>query len=717
MIPLAHSARNGKPPQSYREHVTGVVGRACNNVDKILPFAETGKADSYIEIVKSAATYHDLGKLAIQNQDVLSEKIKSAHLPIEHRDAGVKHLIGCDAEQPSATLVYAHHYPGLPNLKEEKVKFLPFRFQEAIVDSDMHLQEYLDLHSKETGCVDDPKRADSAPKLSSLEYRILLSCLVDADYSDTAGEQLQYTDTCWDERLKKLDCYVRDLQKKSYNSQSERNQLRSELYDCCRNADTEEPLEYCDSPVGTGKTTAVMAHMLKLASKNRLRHIFVILPYTNIISQTTEILREAVVLDGENPEEIVAEHHHQADFENPELRHLASTWTAPIIVTTAVQFFETIASNLPSKLRKLHQLPGSGIIIDESHAVLPTKLMPLSWKWLTELATKWGCRFCLCSGTSFKFWDTSAFKKIADVKVSPLITGQLSKKLEQFENKRIYLSVRVQNVPHFQNISELIDCINQFHGSRLVVLNTVRSAAFLAMTLRNCGHDVLHLSTSLTPNDREVVINEVKRRLDVTTNYSSDWTLVATSCIECGMDFSFHYGFCEMRSLQSYLQLGGRINRNNEYDDSLLICFTATVDGFGFNPSFEIPKNVFRKQIQSDHLSTLTITDAVSKNFDIECREMGDLSDEICKQERQYAFVDVAKKFRIIPDDTITVIADLSLSEKLRTGAAVSARELQRGSIYIRKSIVKQLNIKDGELPFLSAEQYDCFLGYMKSLL
>ena len=127
------------------------------------------------------------------------------------------------------------------------------------------------------------------------------------------------------------------------------------------------------------------------------------------------------------------------------------------------------------------------------------------------------------------------------------------------------------------------------------------------MTLRSAGHDVLHLSTALTPSDREVVIDEVKRRLDPPTNHNTDWTLFATGCVECGMDFSFHYGFCELRSLQSYLQLGGRIDRNSEYDDSSLICFTAMTDAFGFNPSFEIPKNMFKKHlhIESSELPSL----------------------------------------------------------------------------------------------------------------
>lgn len=717
MIPLAHSAKNGKPSQLYSDHISGVLRIARENLEGILSSVAEEKAGRYQAILEDAATYHDLGKLNVQNQNVLNGKIKAAHLPVQHRDAGVKYLIGSARERPSSTLVYAHHRPGLPNLMEQKNQAFPFRFPTAMADSDSHIQDYIDLHRQETTNAAGSSSADSTPKLSAMEYRILLSCLVDADYSDTAGEQLPCPEPRWTERLNKLNCYVRDLQGNSDSLHFERNQLRSEFYAYCRNTPATEALEYCDSPVGTGKTTAVMSHMLKSAAENGLRHIFVVLPYTNIISQTVEVLRKALVLDGEDPAEIVAEHHHQADFVSVELRHMASTWTAPIIVTTAVQFFETMASNFPPKLRKLHRLPDSGIIIDESHAALPLKMMPSAWKWITELTNKWGCRFCLCSGTSFKFWETMTFVKLADSKINPLLTGELAEKLERYENNRVCLKAWKQDVPHFHGALALASYLEQFKGSRLIVLNTVRSAAYFANLLRNNGRDVLHLSTALTPSDRENVIEEVKRRLDPQKNYDNDWTLVATSCVECGMDFSFHYGFCELRSLQSYLQLSGRISRNGEYADGSLICFTVTDNGFGYNPSFEISKNVFMKQIQSGRLIDITITQAVSESFDMECKEMGGLTDVICKYERKCAFSDVAKSFRMIPDDTITVVTDPEFAEKLRTCAVVSVRELQRGSVNIRKSLISKLGLTDAELPVLSSEQYDGFLGYMKSIL
>ena len=132
----------------------------------------------------------------------------------------------------------------------------------------------------------------------------------------------------------------------------------------------------CEGPVGLGKTTAVTAHLLRRAIKNGLRHLIIVAPYTNIISQTAKVLRRALTLSGESPEEVVAEHHHRADFSGRADRELAVLWRAPVILTTAVQFFETLASNHPGQLRKLHELPGSGIFLDEAHAALPARLWP-----------------------------------------------------------------------------------------------------------------------------------------------------------------------------------------------------------------------------------------------------------------------------------------------------------------------------------------------------
>jgi len=709
---LAHSSRNGKPPQSYRDHVAGTVKNTCENIAAILPFVLPEKCDDYRAIVTAAAIFHDLGKLERRNQAVLCDIKKANKLPVEHRDAGTIFLLECCQNKIAATLIYSHHRPGLPNLMEERLKDKPFRYMDAKECTDDYINECLRLHNEEIEGVELASTQRS--KLSSMEYRMLLSCLVDADYSDTSGERPVIPLLQWKQRLQRLKQYVNDLQAGAPDTK--RNQLRLQMFRGCESAFVSEPLEYCDSPVGSGKTTAVMAHMLQKAIAHNLRHIIIVLPFTSIISQTVDVLRQAIVLEGEDPFAIVAEHHHQADFENIELRHLASTWTAPVIVTTAVQFFETLASNIPSKLRKLHQLPGCGIIIDESHAALPAKLMPPAWKWIVELTEQWGCHFCLCSGTSSKFWENIFFQKISSHTVAPILTLELTNELNKFENGRVCISVIKEQPLHFNSVNELIRFIMGSPGSRLVVIDTIQSAAFLAKTMRGEGYDVLHLSTALTPNDRARVLDEVNRRLDPRFGYNDSWTLVATSCVECGMDFSFRYGFCEMRSLQSCWQLSGRVSRNGEYNDGKLICFTIADAGFLRNPMFDIPRSVFSKQISSGKLAKQTITEAVTEGFDMECRESGGLPEEICKLDKQYAFLDVAKKFRVIEDDTITVIADQNLADKISMGEYVAPIDLQKGSVNLRQSVMKKLCVDATEIPVLLPCQYDDFLGYMKTL-
>ena len=127
----------------------------------------------------------------------------------------------------------------------------------------------------------------------------------------------------------------------------------------CAIQDTENtpPITYCDAPVGTGKTTAVMAHLLSTAAKQSLRRVFVILPFTNIITQSVKVYREALVLPGERAEDVVAEIHHRVDFDAPASRKLTAMWDAPVIVTAAVVFFETLASATPSALRRMQNLP------------------------------------------------------------------------------------------------------------------------------------------------------------------------------------------------------------------------------------------------------------------------------------------------------------------------------------------------------------------------
>lgn len=432
MTMYAHSACAGRREQTYAEHIRGVREKLAAALSAMSPYLTAERLRNYGRILSAAAEYHDLGKLNANNQAVLSGRVKADRLPVAHQDAGVKLLLGNSVEKAEATLVFSHHKPGLPNIGEHDSSGFPFRFPEAIHDSDLNAQSYLETHMRLLGDGCAPIDDSASPKLSSLDHRMLLSCLVDADYSDTGGERIEEHEPRWDERLQRLKEYVERLSRDGTQRDSRRNELRRELFRSYMEASTDDALVYCDSPVGTGKTTAVLAHMLGAAMAHRLRQIFIILPYTGIITQTVKVLREAIVLDGEDPRQAVAELHHHADYSEPSLRHLASTWSAPIIVTTAVQFFETLAACHPAKLRKQHRLPGSGVVLDEYHAALPVKLMPLAWRWLTELSSNWGCRICMCSATTMRFWEMKQFIGKSGQAAVPLLPDGVSERLNRF---------------------------------------------------------------------------------------------------------------------------------------------------------------------------------------------------------------------------------------------------------------------------------------------
>lgn len=728
---LAHSA--GKkppvPPQGYSVHVSNVLRRVEENINRLISHYN-GDVAYFQEAVRASAIFHDMGKLDDENQKVLWGKV-AKKLPINHVDAGTANLIEADFVE-SALLVYSHHI-GLQSIPEEMSKEELFlRDPDTFARTKQNLRKYLMNHNQ---CVSD---SVSTTKIgpsdwSGLTRRIGLSCLVDADHGDTAENYqkefpVSYPECKWRERLKKLDQYVNKLNNEG--DQNDRNTLRKKIYRACKEANTKISLYTCDSPVGTGKTTAVMAHLLKAAVDNNLRHIIVVLPYTNIIKQSVDVYRKVLVLPGEQPEEVVAEHHHQADFEDIEVRQLTTLWKAPIIVTTAVQFFETIASNHPSKVRKLHELPGSGIFVDETHAAIPTFLWPQTWNWLKELSERWSCHFVFGSGSLPRFWNLRDLMKSPE-ELPDLVNEDIRKGALKLERKRI----TPKRHPTVLDIESLLQLILSTSGPRLVIMNTVQSAAVVADKLARkiYGEEytidiftsrVIHLSTSLTPIDRDEIVKIVSKRLDPNNDeYNRDFTVVATSCVEAGVDFSFRSAFRERAGTANLIQVGGRVRRHNEEFEPKLIDFKIEAPLINKHPAFDLSRQVLEKlfdegKVETDPPSEL-VTEAMRREL---MSDTGTKHETILNKEDEADYPAVAEMYRVIADSSLLVLVDEELKKRLQNGENVDPRELNRKSVHIWKS--KKLKTPAYELegfPGLYAwpvDLYDkSFLGYMKGLL
>ena len=712
--------------QSYARHVIGVYEYAKRYLRLLAPLLPPTILEGLKTALLPAVTFHDLGKLDDDNQAVLRGEKKSHTLPIVHSDAGVAKLL-CDERVQSALLVASHH-TGLLNLVEEINRGDDFfRISEPSKRMREPLELLLKRHSEAlqgiTGLTHDVL-AEVTPQNLTVFLRMALSCLVDADHTDSAMPNRPIDDIKQEiplpllpeRRLEALDTYI-----SHFTQKSERDNLRSFIYKACRDQVLDEKIVACDNPVGSGKTTAVMAHLLKIASIRGLQRIFVVLPFTNIIRQSADVYRKALILPGENPNDIVVEVHHLADFTDEASRELAIRWSAPIVVTTAVAFFETLASAHPSSLRRLHELAGAAVFVDEAHAALPAKLLPVAWRWIQALADEWNVHWVLASGSLVHFWEMKEVLNSSGsstLRTVPfLATNVLRKQAVEYEQSRVIF----KSLDGLLAIDNLLEYVTQTPGPRLVILNTVQNAAVVARAFERSGQfsAVFHLSTALTPADREVMLETVKKHLTEDTN--GNWILVGTSCIEAGMDLDFATGFREMSSLTSLIQSSGRVNRSGKRKGATMFSFRLREeDGIISNKGMEDSIRVLRELLAMGcPVSSDLCTEALRRELLLDPHSESLLA-QICQSENECNFPKVEKLFKIINADTRTVVIGNELVQKIESFESVDWREIQRNSVQIwgyriEKLHIPELNRHPGV--FKWHLNYSSFLGYMEGVL
>lgn len=764
---LAHSARPERecPSQTYADHVRGVVADALWRMRAMLRHYAYGdyseesrlRRRELLSIVRDGASFHDFGKLDDGFQETLwQNRTSSRH--VRHEDAGAV-LLSRRGSMEAAGLVAAHHrglmryelvraQPGLSNRREKRLGGHPFRVDDSATRqaSDERIETYWHRHEESVGLrpTSDPS---GASRCSGFVRRLLLSVVVDADHTNTAAHYDPDQSVLpplprWGERLAALDAYVSGLSKEGQaegmkeEASRVRQQLRDDLYAECRKASPDGRLIACDAVVGAGKTTAILAHLLKVAEERGLRHIFVVLPYTNIITQSVKVYRDALRLPNESMadmEAIVTEHHHQAVFEDVSLRDLTTLWRAPIIVTTAVQFFETLASNTPAKLRKLHELPGSAVFLDEAHAALPADMWPVCWKWLNEWVHDWNGHAVLASGSLAEFWSLEEFRSIVEGNepgqtcraATPYVVSLPVGFADRFKEAE-HARIRFESIKQALSADELCERIEKTPGPRLVIVNTVQSAAVIAKHLmaKRQKQEILHLSTALAPKDRKKIIDKIKTCLS--SGHQRNWTLVATSLVEAGMDFSFATGFRQRCSAASLIQTGGRINRNAEvagfgmvYDFDF-----ADIQIFPDNPSLRNSKQALLEAFELGWFASVQPSDlpkicrfALQREFMVKQQNQAWAA---VRSEIDMDYPAVAEMCRVIRNDTRLVVVDRQMAERIRLGIRIGHNDLVQSSVQVYSS--KAVNL--GFAPLLAGTQElfvlpegwaydpDCF-GYM----
>ncbi|ENT9837645.1 TPA: CRISPR-associated helicase/endonuclease Cas3 [Pseudomonas aeruginosa] len=506
------------------------------------------------ELAALAGLLHDLGKYT----DEFQRRIAGDAIRVDHTTRGA--MLAVERYGALGQLLaygIAGHHTGLANGREAGERT-------ALVDrlKGIGLPRLL-----EAWCVEIvlPERLQPPPLKTRPERgffqlaflgRMLFSCLVDADYLDTEAfyHRVEGRRSLREQArpsLAELRAAL-DRHLTEFKGDTPVNRLRGEILAGVRGKANELPgLFSLTVPTGGGKTLASLAFALDHALAHGLRRVIYVIPFTSIVEQNAAVFRRAL---GALGEEAVLEHHsafvddHRQSLEAKKKLNLAmENWDAPIVVTTAVQFFESLFADRPAQCRKLHNIAGSVVILDEAQT-LPLKLLRPCVAALDELALNYRCSPVLCTATQPALQSPDFIGGLQDVRELAPEPQRLYRELER---------VRVRALGPLEDaaLTEQIAKREQV----LCIVNNRRHARALYESLAGLP-GARHLTTLMCAKHRSNVLAEVRQMLKT----GESCRLVATSLIEAGVDVDFPVVLRAEAGLDSIAQAAGRCNREGK---------------------------------------------------------------------------------------------------------------------------------------------------------
>lgn len=399
--------------------------------------------------------------------------------------------------------------------------------------------------------------------------RMLYSCLVDADFLDTErfmqieNYNLRGGHEDFSDLINKFKVYMEDKSRSALKSNI--NSYRQQIFnDCVNSAYQPTNLFSLTVPTGGGKTLASMAFALNHLKHNNLKRIICVIPYTSIIEQNAKQYKNVF------GEESILEHHSNFDFspsnENTDsensntkekLKYASENWDIPIIVTTNVQFFESLFANKSSRCRKLHNIANSVIIIDEAQ-MMPTNFLDPTLGAINELVNNYNTSIVLTTATKPEFPEKLLTRKPIEIINNPEILYKALKRVE---------------VEYLEELSDasLVSRINGL-DQVLVIVNTRNHAQKLYEALPK--EKLFHLSAKMCAAHRSEVLNKIRTKL----KNHEPCRVISTQLIECGVDISFPVVYRCLTGIDSIAQAAGRCNREGELDKGKVYVFNSTED-------------------------------------------------------------------------------------------------------------------------------------------
>lgn len=605
------------------------------------------------ELAHTCGLLHDLGKYSQEFQQRLEGKKNS----VDHATAGAieaTRLFENDLKPAGILSAYliAGHHGGLMNFGSP-VEGLCERLQRK------NLPDYSAYHNEIHH--EPPKTLNFKLKSKrnqigfcySFFTRMLYSCLVDADSLDTENfcnpeknsSRGQYDSF---EKLKeRFDEVMRE--KNSCAEDSPINRERKKIFNSCIKAGSLPPGFFSLTvPTGGGKTLSSMAFALEHLKNHNLKRVFYVIPYTSIIEQNAKVFRDIFgasnVLEHHSNFDPITVKNETGDPISESLKLATENWDMPIVVTTNVQFFESLFSNKRSRSRKLHNLAKSVIILDEAQ-MLPTGYLLPCLAALSELVRNYGATVVICTATQPKLGDLmDASLRPREIMDSP---EDLYKRLKR---------VRV-TPPKSLNDAELSARLKE-HRQVLCIVNTRNHAKKLYDALVESG-SCYHLSARMCPAHRRKKIAEIKDLL----KKGKDCRVISTQLIEAGVDIDFPFVYRAMTGIDSIAQAAGRCNREGKLKEGDVFIFKST-EPYGKATSWQnlvAEIGAMALAESDDPLSLPTVADYFRRLYHY--KEDGGLDEknilptlEERSNELAFPFEDIADAFRIIEGGTKDLI-------------------------------------------------------------
>ena len=492
--------------------------------------------------------------------------------------------------------------------------------------------------------------------------RMLYSCLVDADYLDTeafylklenkAAERGGYPDL--NVLQHNFNQFINDFRRRiaqaPEQTEAEKrnaalNRLRSEILDhAVEQAAQPQGLFTLTVPTGGGKTFTSMAFALEHAKQHGMRRVIYVIPFTSIIEQNAAEFRKAF---GELGEQAVLEHHStfddgklQNEATKDKLRLASENWDAPIVVTTAVQFFESLFADRSSRCRKLHNIAGSVIILDEAQ-MLPLNLLLPIMQAIKELAQNYRCSVVMCTATQPAVQAENGFYRgFENVReIAPKPTALFDK-------------LRRTTVQHIgtQTDADLLAKFDE-HPQMLVIVNNRRHARSLYDQAKHLD-GTFHLTTLMCAKHRSQKLDEIRGRL----KNGESCRVIATSLIEAGVDVDFPLVMRAEAGLDSVAQAAGRCNREGKRpSENSFVWIFAPEEQWKAPPELATQAAVMRltaDEFSDDLLSTQAVAAYFAELYQLKGSELD--NKKILKmhndtgQSLDFPFQTIADKFRMI---------------------------------------------------------------------